>query len=176
MPTRTMRSRLEPMNRVARMLSEHRPLILNWFRARGTISAGIVEGFNNKAKLTTKKAYGFRTYEAIEIALYHQLGDLPEPHFTHNFWSRGDYSLNLKYIHLLHSLSPVSFIALTCHLPYLLPNAIAQYGISVSFSETRDHSNPLAFLESGVPYSIWTKYLTGYCPEDGCHRRSTNRG
>lgn len=68
------------------MLRAHRTLILNWFRARGTISAGVVEGFNNKAKLTTKKAYGFRTYEAIEIALYHQLGKLPEPEFTHRFW------------------------------------------------------------------------------------------
>ena len=81
-----MRSRLEPMKRVARMLRDHRRLILNWFEARGTISAGVVEGFNNKAKLTTKKAYGFRTYAAIEIALYHQLGDLPEPEFTHSFW------------------------------------------------------------------------------------------
>ena len=74
------------MKRVARMLRNHRNLILNWFRARGAISAGVVEGFNNKAKLTTKKAYGFRTYEAIEIALYHQLGKLPEPEFTHRFW------------------------------------------------------------------------------------------
>jgi transposase len=84
--TRTMRSQLEPLKRVARMLRGHRQLILNWFRARGTISAGVVEGFNNKAKLTTKKAYGFRTYEAIEIALYHQLANLPEPEFTHRFW------------------------------------------------------------------------------------------
>jgi transposase len=83
---RTMRSKLEPLKRVARMLRDHRPLILHWFHARGTISAGVVEGFNNKAKLTTKKAYGFRTYEAIEIALYHQLADLPEPKFTHRFW------------------------------------------------------------------------------------------
>jgi len=84
--TRTMRSQLEPLQRVARMLRAHRTLILNWFRARGTISAGVVEGFNNKAKLTTKKAYGFRTFPAIEIALYHQLADLPEPKFTHSFW------------------------------------------------------------------------------------------
>nr|WP_010584098.1 ISL3 family transposase [Schlesneria paludicola] len=83
---RTMRSRLESMKRVARMLRNHRNLILNWFRARGAISTGVVEGFNNKAKLTTKKAYGFRVYEAIEIALYHQLGKLPEPELTHSFW------------------------------------------------------------------------------------------
>lgn len=84
--TRTMRSQLEPMKKVARTLRKHRPLILNWFRAKGTISAGTVEGFNNKVKLTTRKSYGFRTYEAIETALYHNLGNLPEPKFTHKFW------------------------------------------------------------------------------------------
>jgi transposase len=83
---RTIRTRLELMKRVARMLRAHRTLILNWFRARGTISAGVVEGFNNKAKLTTKEAYGFRTYDVIYIYLYHQLGKLPEPEFTHRFW------------------------------------------------------------------------------------------
>ena len=73
------------MKKVVRSLCEHRDLILNWFRARGSISAGAVEGLNNKAKLTTRKAYGFRTYEGIEIALYHTLGELPEPKFTHEF-------------------------------------------------------------------------------------------
>ena len=84
--TRTMRSKIEPMKKVAKTLRRHRELILNWFRAEGAISAGIVEGLNNKAKLTMRKAYGFRTVKAIEIALYHQLGDLPEPDFTHEFW------------------------------------------------------------------------------------------
>jgi transposase len=54
--TRTMRSKIEPMKKVARMLRSHEVLILNWFKARGTISAGIAEGLNNKAKLTTRKA------------------------------------------------------------------------------------------------------------------------
>lgn len=84
--TRTMRSKIEPMKKVARTLRTHRELILNWFRAKGTISAGIVEGLNNKVKLTTRKSYGFRTYEAVETALYHNLGALPEPEFTHRFW------------------------------------------------------------------------------------------
>lgn len=83
--TRTMRSRLEPMKKVARTLRNHRALILNWFRARGAISAGAVEGFNNKAKLTMRKAYGFRTERAMELALYHTLGALPEPATTHRF-------------------------------------------------------------------------------------------
>jgi transposase len=83
--TRTMRSKIEPMKQVARSLREHRELILNWFRAQGTISAGTVEGLNNKAKLTTRKSYGFRTFEAAETALYHTLGALPEPEFAHEF-------------------------------------------------------------------------------------------
>jgi len=68
-----MRLKIEPMKEIARSLRKHRPLLLNWFRAKGQFSSGIVEGFNNKAKLTTKKAYGFRAYHAAEIALYHAL-------------------------------------------------------------------------------------------------------
>ena len=83
--TRAMRSKIEPMKKVARSLREKRELILNWFRAGGTISAGIVEGFNNKLKLITRKSYGFRTQQAYETALYHNLGALPEPEFTHEF-------------------------------------------------------------------------------------------
>lgn len=83
--TRTMRSRIDPMKKVARMLRSHRELLLNWFRARGLVSSGVVEGFNNKAKLTTRKAFGFRTFRAAELALYHTLGDLPEPETTHSF-------------------------------------------------------------------------------------------
>jgi transposase len=83
--TRTMRSKIEPMKKVARSLREHRDLILNWFRAKGTISAGTVEGLNNKAKLMTRRSYGFRTFEAAKTALYHTLGTLPEPQSTHEF-------------------------------------------------------------------------------------------
>lgn len=83
--TRAMRSKLEPMKRVASMLRTHRPLILNWFRAKGTISAAAVEGLNGKAKVATRKAYGFRSRETLEIALYHQLGNLPEPEEAHRF-------------------------------------------------------------------------------------------
>ncbi len=83
--TRTMRSRLEPMKNVARMLRRHRHLLLNWFRAKGALSNAAVEGFNTKAKLTLRKSYGFRTYRAMELALYHTLGALPEPTLTHRF-------------------------------------------------------------------------------------------
>ena len=80
---RAMHSRLEPMKKVARMLRAHEPLLLNWFRAKGEISSGAVEGLNNKIRVITRRSYGFRTYEAMEIALYHTLGRLPEPESTH---------------------------------------------------------------------------------------------
>jgi transposase len=82
---RAMRSKIEPMKKVARMLRTKKRLVLNWFRAGGAISAGTVEGFNNKLKLITRKSYGFRTQKAYETALYHNLAALPEPEFTHEF-------------------------------------------------------------------------------------------
>jgi len=76
---RALRSRIEPMKKVARMLRTHEALILNWFLAKGEISSAAVEGLNNKIRVVTRRSYGFRTYEAMEIALYHTLGKLPEP-------------------------------------------------------------------------------------------------
>ncbi len=83
--TKAMRSQIEPMKRIVKMLRRHRPLLLNWFRAKGQLSSGVVEGFNTKAKLTSRKSFGFRTFRGAEIALYHTLGALPEPQFTHRF-------------------------------------------------------------------------------------------
>ncbi|PIQ43042.1 MAG: ISL3 family transposase [Gammaproteobacteria bacterium CG11_big_fil_rev_8_21_14_0_20_46_22] len=83
--TRTMQSNLVPMKKVAKMLRSHKTLILNWFKAKGELSSGPVEGLNNKAKLTIRKAYGFKTLNCLQIALYHQLGKLKEPPSTHRF-------------------------------------------------------------------------------------------
>jgi transposase len=82
----TMRSRIEPMKKIARSLRQHRELILNYFRAQKLISSGVVEGLNNKAKVTMRRSYGFRTFPALELALYHSLGKLPEPPSTHEFF------------------------------------------------------------------------------------------
>jgi transposase len=83
--SRAMRSRLEPMKKIARSIRSHRKLILNWFRARGMVSAGAVEGLNNKVKLVTRKSYGFHTARVAKLALLHHLGHLPEPKRTHRF-------------------------------------------------------------------------------------------
>lgn len=83
--TRAMRSKIEPMKQKAKMLRLHKPLILNWFKAKGELSSGVVEGLNLKAKLTARKSYGFRNPEMQKIALYHSLGNLPTPEWTHKF-------------------------------------------------------------------------------------------
>jgi len=83
--TRTMQTNLVPMKKVATMLRKHKPMILNWFKAKGELSSGAVEGLNLKAKLTMRKAYGFKTLKCLEIALYHELGKLPEPDCQHRF-------------------------------------------------------------------------------------------
>ena len=73
-----MLSKIDPMKKEARMLRSHRELLLNWSCAKGTISSGVIVGFNNRLKLTTRKAYGLRIFRAAEVALYHTLGALPE--------------------------------------------------------------------------------------------------
>jgi transposase len=81
-----IRSKIDPMKDVAKMLRSHRELILNYFRAKKEFNSGIVEGLNRKINLTVRKAFGFRSFKVVQTALYHQLGELPEPEFTHEFW------------------------------------------------------------------------------------------
>jgi len=81
-----MRSQLAPFKTFAKTVRQHQPEILNWLATRNLFAIGATEGFNNKARVTTRKAYGFRSYEHAEIALYHALGELPEPDWlTHRF-------------------------------------------------------------------------------------------
>ena len=82
---RAMRSKIEPMKKFVGTIRNHRELLLNWFKSKG-MSSGIVEGFNNKVKLTVRKAYGYGSDESLKVALFHALGKLPEPEFTHRFW------------------------------------------------------------------------------------------
>ena len=83
--TRAMRSRLEPMKKFVRTLRQHEDLLMNYFKAKKQYTSGIVEGLNPKVNLSMRKAYGFRSFEVLQIALFHQLGNLPEPESTHKF-------------------------------------------------------------------------------------------
>jgi len=78
-------SNLDEMKKVASTLERHYELIFNYFKTEERFSMGIIEGFNNKAKLAMRKAYGFKQFRTIQVALYHQLGKLPEPILTHKF-------------------------------------------------------------------------------------------
>lgn len=82
---RAMRSRLEPIKSFVTTIRGHRELLLNWFKAKKEISSGIVEGLNTNVKLAIRKARGYKSFEVLETALYHELGRLPEPEFTHRF-------------------------------------------------------------------------------------------
>ncbi|NLB68990.1 MAG: ISL3 family transposase [Lentisphaerae bacterium] len=82
---RAMRSRLEPIKAFVKTIRNHQPLIMNWFKAKKQYSSGGVEGLNRKINLVTRKAFGYRSYETLEMALYHTMGQLPEPKFTHKF-------------------------------------------------------------------------------------------
>ena len=84
--TKVMRSRIEPLKKFVKTVRSHRELLLNYFRAKKEFSSGVVEGLNNKAKVTMRKAYGFRSFKATELSLYHVLGKLPEPQLAHSFY------------------------------------------------------------------------------------------
>lgn len=84
--TKAMRSRIDPLKKFARTVRAHRDLLLNYFHARKAFSSGIIEGLNNKAKVTMRKAYGFRTFRVAELSLFHVLGKLPEPELAHDFY------------------------------------------------------------------------------------------
>jgi transposase len=67
------------------MLRRHQHLLPNWFRAHKQFSNGIVEGLSLKWNLTVRRAFGFRAFNGLQVASFHQLGRLPEPKFTHEF-------------------------------------------------------------------------------------------
>ena len=77
-----MRSRIEPMKKIARSLREHRELILNYFRAQKLLSSGVVEGLNNKAKVTMRKSSGSEPSEpsnSLSITHWESSPNLSQP-------------------------------------------------------------------------------------------------
>ena len=73
------------MVRVATMLENHHDLLLNYFRAKRQYTNAVTEGLNHKARVSLARAYGHRSYDVLQIAMYHTLAELPEPPLTHRF-------------------------------------------------------------------------------------------
>ena len=69
-----IRSRLDPVKKVARMLKKHLPQVLSFFRHRLTNAA--IEGLNNKIQAIVKKAYGHRNVQRFMNDIYFHLGGL----------------------------------------------------------------------------------------------------
>jgi len=82
---RAMRSRLGPIKKFVRTLRAHEDLLMNYFKAGKGYSSGIVEGMNLKINMGIRKAYGYKSFEIMKVALLHQLGELPEPEPAHRF-------------------------------------------------------------------------------------------
>ncbi|MBZ5639914.1 MAG: transposase, partial [Acidobacteriia bacterium] len=57
------------------MIREHLDGILAWTQLR--VSNGALEGMNNKVKVVSHRAYGYRTTQTYIIAIWHGCGDLP---------------------------------------------------------------------------------------------------
>jgi transposase len=76
-------SRLEPLREFAWMVRRHEENILTWFHM--PINNGVVEGLNNKAKVVSHKAYGFRTAGHFICNLYHCMANLPAIPLMHRF-------------------------------------------------------------------------------------------
>ena len=72
-----MRSRLEPFKSFVRLLRGHLDGVLAWTKLR--LSNGALEGMNNKIKLVSHRAFGFRSVKHYVAAIYHCCAQLPLP-------------------------------------------------------------------------------------------------
>ena len=69
-----IRSRLEPVKKVARMCKNHLANILTFFVHR--LTNGPIEGLNNKIQGLIKKAFGYRSKERFKTDIFFHLGGL----------------------------------------------------------------------------------------------------
>ena len=74
---RASHSRLEPFKKLARMLQTHLDGVLVWTKLR--VSNGALEGMNNKVKVISHRAYGYRTTWTYMANIYHCCAALPLP-------------------------------------------------------------------------------------------------
>jgi transposase len=69
------RSRLAPFKELAGLVRKHLDGILAWTKIR--VTNGALEGMNNKVKLVSHRAFGFRNVEHYKMAIYHCCANLP---------------------------------------------------------------------------------------------------
>ena len=65
------------VKKLVRMLRGHLDGVLAWTKLR--LSNGALEGMNNKIKLVSHRAFGFRSVQHYVAAIYHCCAQLPLP-------------------------------------------------------------------------------------------------
>jgi len=70
-------SRLPAFQKLAKLVRSHLDGILAWTRVR--VTNGALEGMNNKVKLVSHRAYGYRNPQYYIAAIYHCCAQLPLP-------------------------------------------------------------------------------------------------
>jgi transposase len=74
---RASHSRLAPFQELAAMIRTHLDGVLAWTRIR--VTNGALEGMNNKVKVISHRAFGYRTTWAYIANIYHCCAGLPLP-------------------------------------------------------------------------------------------------
>jgi len=74
---RASHSHLEPFTKLARMLRSHHEGVVAWTRIR--VTNGALEGMNNKVKVISHRALGYRTSWTYIANIYHPCASLPLP-------------------------------------------------------------------------------------------------
>lgn len=69
-----IRSRLEPMKKVAQTIKQHRDGILRWFDSK--IANGLIEGINSLVQAAKAKARGYRSIRNLKAMVYLVAGKL----------------------------------------------------------------------------------------------------
>jgi hypothetical protein len=84
---------------MSRTIRKHKPLILNYFHPKKELSSGIVEGFNNKAKLTIRKSYGC-CHKGITQSKLSLQNRICSNEFSKSKFAKNDCLKTLQQIHI----------------------------------------------------------------------------
>jgi hypothetical protein len=110
------------MKKIARSLRQHRELILNYFRAQKLISSGVVEGLNNKAKVTMKNPTAFAPTVYSNSPFITRLASCPSrnrgcPSPASRRPLRGHlYSRSFRLLHLFDTIVVVDLVTFPARL------------------------------------------------------------
>ncbi len=61
-------------------------ILRRFSRVRGRARLALTRMMSSRlARVVTRRSYGYRSFHVLEVMLYHTLGKLPMPDFTHRF-------------------------------------------------------------------------------------------